>query len=160
MDAAVAALEREGFGVVVERRYDAFVRINVTDSANGYDTDVDFCVDYRAEPPVVMQIGLVLSEQEAVSNKMDALYSRGEARDYLDVDSIRRSGRFTDAELVDMLRKSDAGLDKDYLIQAVERVEVLQLETVSAYGVDSAQWNAVKTRFADFAKWLRGLALA
>lgn len=35
-----------------------------------------------------------------MANKVGALFSRGEPRDYLDVDAIRESGRFADDQLL------------------------------------------------------------
>jgi len=54
------------------------------------------------------QFAPVLSLGDAVGNKVSALYSRGETRDYLDVDAIRSSGYFTDAELVRTAGDRDA----------------------------------------------------
>lgn len=64
----------------------------------GRSVDMDLAVDWREKQPVALSIGPVLSLEDAVGSKLSALYTRNEARDYIDVDSIRASGRFTDVE--------------------------------------------------------------
>lgn len=46
------------------------------------------------------EVGPLLSQSDAVGNKFAALYGRGEARDFVDVDAIRADGRFTDEQLL------------------------------------------------------------
>ena len=66
-------------------------------------------VDWRKAEPAVLAIGPVLSLEDAVGNKLSALYSRAYPRDFLDVDSIRVSGKFTDAELIRSAVERDPG---------------------------------------------------
>jgi hypothetical protein len=42
-----------------------------------------------------MSLGPVLHPDDAVANKMCALSGRAEARDFLDVDAVLQSGRYT-----------------------------------------------------------------
>lgn len=42
--------------------------------------------NWRAQPPVQMDIGPVLHADDVMAGKMDALYNRAAARDFLDVD--------------------------------------------------------------------------
>lgn len=65
-------------------------------------------MDWRRDDPVILEVGPVLSVADAVGNKESALYSWGEARDYLDVDAIRASGRFSDAQLMAAAAEGDA----------------------------------------------------
>lgn len=62
--------------------------------------EVDLGVDWRAHDPVWMDIGPVLAVADAVANKVCALFSRAEPRDFLDVDAIRQTGLFSDADLL------------------------------------------------------------
>lgn len=94
MDHALRTLGEHGYRTETEIRSPGFARITVT-SPDGYITDVDFGIDWRSSPPIGLSIGPVLSEDDAVGNKVAALFSRGETRDYLDFDSIRRSGRYS-----------------------------------------------------------------
>ena len=45
--------------------------------------------------PATLAIGPVLHPDDAVANKVCALYSRAQARDYIDIDAVLRSGRYS-----------------------------------------------------------------
>jgi hypothetical protein len=98
VDQVTAQLRGSGYRVEQTRRAAHFARLRV-DSADGLQLDLDLGVDWRQDDPVTLEVGPVLSLSDAVGNKVSALYSRGEPRDYLDVDAIRASGRFSDDEL-------------------------------------------------------------
>lgn len=78
----VALLRRSGFDAEESRRASQFARLHVrvTDETH---VDIDLGVDWREQDPVILDVGPVLSLRDAVGNKVSALYSRGEARDYL-----------------------------------------------------------------------------
>ncbi|MGH3796123.1 MAG: hypothetical protein ACRDSP_14670 [Pseudonocardiaceae bacterium] len=57
-------------------------------------------IDWRAHPPVTLGIGAVLHPDDAVANKLAALYGRAADRDYVDVDAVLRSGRYSSADLL------------------------------------------------------------
>ncbi|GAA2242911.1 nucleotidyl transferase AbiEii/AbiGii toxin family protein [Herbiconiux moechotypicola] len=95
VDALVLHLERAGFVVDVVRRSSRFAQLRVT-VGGGRSVDMDLAVDWRETEPDHLAIGPVLSLRDAVGSKVDALFTRAEARDYLDVDAIRRSGLFSD----------------------------------------------------------------
>jgi hypothetical protein len=61
-------------------------------AADGHVLEVDFGLDWREHDPVQLDLGPVLALPDADANKVGALYSRAEVRDYLDVDSIRQAG--------------------------------------------------------------------
>ncbi|MET7464262.1 hypothetical protein [Nonomuraea sp. NPDC005501] len=65
----------------------------------GRSAKVEMAVDWRAHPPVRLEIGPVLHQDDAVANKVAALYSQAEVRDFVDVDAVLRSGRYTMDEL-------------------------------------------------------------
>lgn len=91
-------LRERGYEIGEVRRATWFARLRVR-AADGTRLEVDLGVDWRKSAPVVLGVGPVLSVEDAVGSKVSALYSRGEPRDYLDVDAIRRWGQFTDEEL-------------------------------------------------------------
>jgi hypothetical protein len=109
VDRALTALQEHGYHVETETRYDSFVQVNVTDPQTGYQTDIDFGLDYRSQQPVRLSIGYVLAEGDAVDDEVAALFSRGEVRDYLDVDVTRVNSRFSDQELLGLAREEDPG---------------------------------------------------
>lgn len=63
----------------------------------------------RAKEPVQMGVGPVPDLEDAVAKKTLALYGRGAARDFLGVDAIRCSGRFSDKQLLRMRAKHGPG---------------------------------------------------
>lgn len=92
---------------------------------------------------------------DAVANKVSALFSRGELRDYLDVDAIRRSGRYTDQRLLSLAKRADAGFDLKFFAQALHHASDLGPKVASAYGVTSEQLAAVKTGMTAWAASIR-----
>lgn len=104
----VSKLERLGFAVSVNMKTEAFARLDA--EKDGKSTKVELGVDYREKDPVwIDDAGYVLDEEDAVANKICALFSRSEARDYLDALSIKRSGRFTDEYLWEIAANHDPG---------------------------------------------------
>ena len=99
VDAAITTLAEHSYTPELHRASDQFARLMVTTS-DGYLFEVDLGVDWRAHDPVWMEIGPVLAIEDAVANKVCALYGRAEPRDYLDVDAIRQTGMFTDTGLL------------------------------------------------------------
>lgn len=102
-----------------------------------------------------LDVGPVLSLADAVGNKVSALYSRGEPRDYLDVDAIRRSGRFTDEQLVAAAAERDPGFELGMFATQLAGVRRLTPRDVNGYGVTAEELEDVKTRCAEWAVTLQ-----
>ena len=154
VDALVDDLARSGFSVEPVRRSRQFAQLRIT-AADGRSVDMDLAVDWREREPVMLAVGPVLSLGDAVGNKISALYTRAEARDYLDVDAIRASGRFTDEQLVDAAADRDAGFDRSMFAGQLDQVHRIRPERVARYGVDAEQLDAMKQRFTEWASRLR-----
>lgn len=152
---AITSLEAHGYLVEEKQHNPGFVRMAVTDRASGYETDIDFGIDWRSAPPVVLSIGPVLSRADAVGNKVSALFSRAEIRDYLDFDAIRRHGPYSDQELLELAAKADPGFDIDMFRRTLERVRFISSEEVREYGVTEQDLDDVKKRLSIFAEDLR-----
>ncbi|MEV4260365.1 nucleotidyl transferase AbiEii/AbiGii toxin family protein [Kribbella sp. NPDC049584] len=88
VDDLVAAYEAANLTVELARRAPQFARL-VVDSA----AKVDLGVDHRQRPPVLTEVGAVLSEADSIGSKVGAVYSRLEPRDFIDVQSVLDSGR-------------------------------------------------------------------
>jgi hypothetical protein len=153
VDAVVLGLREAGHHVAELRRVDQFARLEVT-TADGHQVDIDMGVDWRQAEPAVLAIGPVLSLEDAVGNKLSALYSRAYARDFLDVDSIRASGKFTDAELIRSAIERDPGFEVPMFVRQLELVHRVLPEQVSQYNVDADQLDAIKNRFDVWASTL------
>ena len=105
--------------------------------------DVDPGVDWRERPPVTLDVGPVLSLADATGNKVSALFSRGAARDYLDVDAIRRAGAYSDEELVAAAAERDPGFDLAMFAHQLDAVRRATPTDVVRYGVSSEQLEQV-----------------
>lgn len=150
----VAVLRSSGFNVEESRRASQFARLHVR-VADENRVDIDLGVDWRQLDPVILDVGPVLSLQDAVGNKVSALYSRGEARDYVDVDAIRRDGRFTDEGLMDAAADRDPGFDIGMFAQQLNAVRRLQPAQVARYGLDAEDLEGIKDRCTHWAAQLR-----
>jgi hypothetical protein len=146
VEAAVTTLTEHGYTLELNRAGDQFARLLVTTS-DGYLFEVDLGVDWRAHAPVWMDIGPVLAIGDAVANKICALYSRAEPRDYLDVDAIRQTGLFSDYELLTMAAEHDPGFDSNMFASQLDAVVQLTADDVAEYGVSGHELNNLKRRF-------------
>jgi hypothetical protein len=149
LDDLVAQLEAEGFRVEVTRRFELFARLRVTVGTEV--VEVDLGVDWREREPVVMAIGSVLDELDAVANKVGALYSRAEPRDYIDVDAIRRSGRYSDEALLRAASNRDAGFDRGTFATHLRAIARVGARRVHEYGLSERDLDGVKTRLLAWA---------
>lgn len=151
---AEETLRAYGYKVTRRRSFPLFARLLVEDAA-GTGLDVDLGVDWRLDPPVRLALGPVLSARDAVASKIGAAYSRGEVRDFLDVDAIRQSGRFTDIELLRLAKEHDDGFEPGMFAAQLTRVTQIDPEEVSEYGVDAQALETVKQRLLGWATQLQ-----
>lgn len=154
VDRAQTALCEKGYRVDRSRSFPSFVRLQVHD-ATGAELEVDFGINWRARAPATMSIGPVLSEADAVAGKLSAVYSRGEVRDYLDLDTIRGSGRYSDEELLELGREQDPGFEAVMFAQQLSRVADIPPSYAEQYGVSAADFTGVQERLYSWAVTLR-----
>ncbi len=110
----VGAYRADGLTADVVRRAPSFARISVADEQG--TSKVDLGVDYRQLPPARTELGPVLSAQDAVANKVNALYSRLEPRDLMDIQAVLDSGRYTPDEMLTLADEREAvPLDRQML---------------------------------------------
>lgn len=108
---AIEAYRAAGLTVEILPHNPAFARLRLTDGQGG-QVRVEMGIDWRAHPPVTLEIGAVLHPDDAVANKLAALYGRAADRDYVDVDAVLRSGRYSSADLLRLAREADPGFDQ------------------------------------------------
>jgi hypothetical protein len=96
---AEQTLRDAGLSCTRSRTAPLFARLIVS-GATDEMVAVDLAVDWRMEPPVRLEVGPVLAVPDAVGNKVAAVFSRGEARDFLDLDAIRESHLYSDETLL------------------------------------------------------------
>ena len=157
VDQVTDQLRGSGYQVDETRRAAQFARLHVA-TGDGMQLDVDLGVDWRQDDPVTLDVGPVLSLADAVGNKVGALYSRGEVRDYLDVDAIRTSGRFSDDQLVTAAAERDAGFEVDMFVWRLNAAARISVDDVERYGVTADRLEAVKTRCVQWAADMRNTA--
>jgi hypothetical protein len=149
VDAVAAAYRQDGYAVEVVQRFETFARLAVIDPAQpDQPYKVDLAANWRALPPVMMDVGPVLHIDDVVAGKMSALYTRGEPRDFLDVDAALATGRFTRSRLLELAERADAGFDPRILADLLGLLERYPDRRFSAYGADPAHIAAMRKRFA------------
>jgi hypothetical protein len=142
VDAYLAA----GLSVTAERRHDTFTRLTVS---NGVQTaKVELGVDLRANEPVGISIGPVLHPDDAVANKLRALYERAYARDFIDIDAVLRSGRYDRHGLLWLAERSDITFDRSQFADALAQAQMLDADDFAQYGVVGEDLDALRQRFA------------
>nr|WP_254071889.1 nucleotidyl transferase AbiEii/AbiGii toxin family protein [Rathayibacter sp. VKM Ac-2857] len=112
---------------------------------------MDLAVDWRSSAPTSSDVGPVLSVEDAVGSKVVAIYGRTEARDFLDLDSIRRSGRFSDAELLRLAAERDDGFEAGMYARQLGAIERIREERFAEYGVNGEELAAVRRRILEWA---------
>lgn len=128
------------------RHAQSFARVELT-MRNDEPLYVDLALDWRQFPPVELEIGLVLSLADSVASKMSALYSRAEPRDYLDIDSIRGSSKYTDDELLTLASNFDPGFDRDMFTSRIAAFSQVPYKAVEVYGLTQSAFDKVQERF-------------
>jgi hypothetical protein len=142
VDKAATVLTTNGYAIVIESSTETFARLRVADKADSVVVELGY--DYREYSPVELEIGTVLDERDAILNKVSALYARSLPRDFIDVYSIRLSGRMSDAEILTLSRERDEGFILEYFSEALRRVEILPYEEFVEYGITKAEYIKIK----------------
>lgn len=155
LDTAVAvvidAYTADGLRVAIPRQFaGSFAELAVTDPTSGHVAKVEMGVDWRANEPVRMDIGPVLHPDDAVANKMCALYGRALPRDFVDVDAALRSDRYDREQLLGLAANADGGFDRHMFAQALGAIERMSDADFAAYDVTGAAVDEMRERFAEW----------
>ncbi|SNT41760.1 Nucleotidyl transferase AbiEii toxin, Type IV TA system [Asanoa hainanensis] len=146
--AVVTAYRAEGLVVEVERRYDTFARLAVADADR--TSLVELGVDWRANEPIQMTIGPVLHPDDALANKMSALYGRAQARDFIDVDAAIQTGRYDRETLMLLAERADRGFDRRVFADALAQAALLDADDFADYGLAGDDLAELLARFAEW----------
>jgi hypothetical protein len=146
--AVVEAYAAAGLRVEAERRHDTFVRLTVSDGEQ--TAKVELGVDLRAREPVRISVGPVLHPDDAVANKLRALYERALARDFIDIDAVLQSGRYDWAALLDLAERSDITFDRSQFADALAQAQLLDVDDFAQYGLAGEAVDDLRHRFADW----------
>ncbi|MGH3158418.1 MAG: nucleotidyl transferase AbiEii/AbiGii toxin family protein [Streptosporangiaceae bacterium] len=150
VDVVIAAYLREGLKVDAELRRASVARLNVrsaTDSAK-----VELGLDWREKEPIQLEVGPVLHVDDAVANKVCALFGRAEVRDYIDVDAILASGRYTEHELLGLAADHDPGFSQSLFAEALTAIDRLPDSLFQPYGLSPEDTSALRERMRSWAR--------
>ena len=143
--AVVDAYLAEGLSVESEHYHDTFVRMTVSDGE--HTAKVELAVDTRANEPIQMTVGPVLHPDDAVANKMNALYERALARDFIDIDAAVQSGRYDQETLLQLIERSELAFDRRMFAEALGQIHNLDPDDFADYGVDGQRLDDLRDRF-------------
>ncbi len=144
--AIVDAYRAAGLSVQAEHVHDTFTRLTVSDGAQ--TATVELGVDMRANEPVRIPIGPVLHPDDAVANKMRALYERGHACDFIDIDAVVRSSRYDRSTLLQLAERADITFDRSVFADALAQAQLLDADAFAPYGLAGADLDGLRHRFA------------
>ena len=150
VDAVIAAYRRDGLDADAEVRSSTFARLGV--SGGEERAKVELGMDWRKNKPVLVAVGPVLHADDAVANKVCALFGRAEVRDYVDVAAILASGRYSEQDLVRLAEEHDPGFDPSWFTEALNAVDRLPDTLFAPYGLDPQDVSALKTRMQTWAR--------
>jgi hypothetical protein len=153
--AVIQAYRDDGLDVAVTISNTGFARLQVTDPLAAATAKVELGIDWREHPPTTLAIGPVLHADDAVANKVCALYSRAQARDYIDVDAVLRSGRYSGDRLIALATAHDPGFDNNMFVTALRAIGRLPQAEFEAYGMSDADVVPLRNRIT---KWADDLA--
>ena len=147
--AVVAALEVAGYKVSVIMSAETFTRLTLT-SPEGAEEKVELAVDWRAHDPVQLAVGPVLHSDDAVANKVCALFGRALPRDFLDVDAAVMSGRYTREQLLELAAEADHGFDRLLFADALGALSQITDAAFAEYNTDPGMIADMRHRFAQW----------
>ncbi len=145
-----SAYEKNGFTVRIDVCSDHFARLWATDTQFGESGKVELAADIRSKAPVTMSIGPVVHVDDVAGGKMEALFTRAEARDFIDIDAMATSGRFTRIKLQELAASRDAGFDLRVLADMLAVIDIYPDAEFSGYGLGTGQIQQMRARFADW----------
>lgn len=143
-----------GAGMVVEdmRIGPTFADLRIIESSTGLSSDLQMGLDFRQFPPAQMSVGPVLDLRDAVAGKVSALWSRGEARDYIDVAAVLASGKFTREELLVIGDQVETvPMDRSILATRFREAERHDWSIYADYGVGPERRAQIVAIFRDWA---------
>jgi len=152
----VAAYQADGLTTTSLLETPGFARLLVTDAKTDESAKVELGIDWRAHPPTILSIGPVLHQDDAVANKITALYSRAQTRDYIDVNATLKSGRYTGEALLALASEHDPGFDHQLFAHALMAVKRLPLAEFTAYDLCEADAKDLIARLTSWAATIIG----
>ncbi|MEU8103558.1 hypothetical protein AB0C18_07515 [Nonomuraea muscovyensis] len=85
---------------------------------------------------------------------MAALYGRAEVRDFVDVDAVLRSGRYTMDDLSRLAADADPGFDKAMFAMALSALRRIPDQALAHHGLTADDITKLRERFR---RWERSV---
>lgn len=148
-DDVTTAFEHAGLAVTVIRRTPDLVQMTVT-FPDGHASKVDLGVFWRSKSPVLLEVGPVLHPDDAVAGKMDALFNRWAPRDYLDVDAILVSKRYTREQLIAVAMEHNPGFDRRMFAESLSYLRGMPDRDFTPYEIAIEDIAAMRSRYAEW----------
>jgi len=145
VEAVTEAYRADGLTVEADRQHDAFVRLTVSDGERS--SKVELAIDSRANEPILMTLGPVLHPDDAVRGKMNALYARAFARDFIDIDAAVQSGRYDRETLLRLAERAELCFDRLFFAGALGQFWHLDSDDFAEYGVTGQNLEDLRRRF-------------
>lgn len=134
---ATAAWENDGIAATLDHQSGTFARFYLSDGSQRMKAELSH--DWRSSPPVILDVGPVLSRDDSVASKVIALFARGEARDYIDVHAAVSSGAYTRRGLEALAAARDRGFNLLAFAQALRASSRHGDSAYSMYGLSGGQ---------------------
>ncbi|MGH9128353.1 MAG: nucleotidyl transferase AbiEii/AbiGii toxin family protein [Acidimicrobiales bacterium] len=131
--------EQAGLEVALLRQAETFARMRVSDHRTEQSGLVDLAADQRDHQTVRVLDVQVIAEPDAVATKVATVFSRGAARDYIDLAGILASRRYGREELLVLGAQADGGFTRGYFAQALAGVGRLSDDDFTPYGLDGQE---------------------
>jgi hypothetical protein len=106
---------------------------------------------------LALAIGPVLHADDAVANKVCALFGRALPRDFLDVDAAIMSDRYSREQLLELAAEADHGFDRLLFADALGALTQITDAAFAEYRTDPGMIADMRHRFA---QWRRELLAA
>ena len=148
--AVVSALEAAGYKVTVLVSAETFSRLILVDPEGGAEEKLELSVDWRAHDAVQLAVGPVLHVDDAVANKVCALFGRALPRDFLDVNAVLLSGRYTREQLLELAAEADRGFDSLIFADALGALTQITDVAFAEYRTDLSTIADMRHRFAEW----------
>jgi len=148
--AVIAALEAAGYKVSVIMSAETFTRLTLAGPEDGPEEKAELSVDWRSHDPVQLAIGPVLHADDAVANKVCALFGRALPRDFLDVDAALMSGRYTREQLLELAADADHGFDRLLFADALGALTQITDAAFAEYRTEPGMIADMRHRFAQW----------
>jgi hypothetical protein len=152
-NAARDAFEEQGYSTEMVRQGPHHARLQV--SKGDEKAQVDFGKDFRSKPAVESDVGPVISVEDAVGSKVGSIYTRGEAKDFVDVNAAMEAGYSTDHLLQLADAREASPMDRPMFAQLLDDAQRIPDAEYAKYGLDAEQTAGLKERMGAWANQIR-----